>query len=76
MQAFKETELPIHDNFKRRRFAATATNNQAIISVCNHFTTIVKKDFDKNKINLVLKVLEIFTQNEESVNVGVLQGKI
>ena len=37
---------------------------------------MVKKDFDKNKLSLVLKVLEILTRNEESVNVGVLQGKL
>lgn len=36
----------------------------------------MKKDFEKNKISLVLNVLEILTQNEESVNVGILQGKL
>lgn len=38
--------------------------------------TIAKKEFNSNKCNLILRVLEILTRNEEAVNVGVLQGKL
>ena len=76
IKAFRETELPQNDNARRKKFAVTVTNSQAILSICSQFTTIVKKDFDEKKIKLTLKVLEILTRNEESVNIGVLHGKL